>query len=134
MIPNSVRVEACLIDMAHEFRFCETKDGSDRPVPNRDRVILGTVFELSAEQVKNWSGVDGDRLPASSVQLPPEIDDRYEPKLRTIVQVYADSVLQDYDCSLTIPRPIPSKTPLTGSEMLNFYYQLGSRPGLAIDA
>jgi hypothetical protein len=130
-VPQQVLVDAWLIDLAKEFQFAEKDDGA-LPVPDRDRVFLGRVFELNAEAIAGWSSIEDNFLPASRVQIPSAFDPRYEARLRTTVTVYGGVVLKDYDCSLTIPRPIPNIKPVAGGELLGFRYRLGRKPGLEV--
>lgn len=131
MVPASVHVDACLVDESKEFTLVDPNDVGDYPVPNRDRVMLGKVFELNGENARRWGSSLGDRLPASRVVIPSPLEARYRAMLLTTVVVYGDIELRDYDCSLTIPRPITTSQPLSGGEALQFEYRLGTKPGLA---
>lgn len=127
LVPESVRIEARLVDLSQEF------NGIDQQQRTRDRVPLGTVFELSAATVRAWSNLGNDRLPASSIEIPGTLEDRYQPMLFTLVQTYGDQCLSDYDSGLTIPRPIPFAGPLKGGGRIDFHYQLGPHPALVCD-
>jgi len=131
IVPSNVRVDACLVDESKEFVLVEPNHVGDYPVPNRDRVLLGKVFELNEDNARRWGSSPGDRLPASRVAIPSPLEARYRPMLLTTVNVYGDVVLKDYDCSLTIPRLILASQPLHGGEVLQFEYRLGTTPGLA---
>ena len=132
LVPESVRVDAYLVDVVKEFRFVE-QDADSSP-PKRDRVFLGTVFELSAETIASWTDERGDRLPAASIRIPDPLEPRYTPMLLTQVVVDRDHVLRAYDSGLTIPKHVPFDGPIRGGETLAFHYRLGSRPGLVCEA
>ena len=78
LVPQSVRIDACLVDMSREFTFAAPDQAEAFPVPDRDRVQLGTVFDLSAEAIQQWASLTGDRLPAARVQIPNRLEERYE--------------------------------------------------------
>lgn len=124
LVPESVRVEARLVNLSHEF------SAVDQPQRRRDRISLGTVFELSAETVEAWSHLGNDRLPASSIEIPANLEDCYAPMLFTIVQVHGDWSLSDYDSGLTVPRPLPFIGPVAAGGRIDFHYRLGHNPAL----
>jgi hypothetical protein len=130
LVPEVIRVIACLLDPSREFNFVEAEQGAAAFGVTRDRVSLGTVFELSARTVTSWRDLSGDRLPAASVSVPSPLDERYVPMLLTEVVVQGEHVLRDYDSGLTLPQHVPLDAPLRGGETLAFHYRLGSRPGL----
>ena len=130
MVPQLVRVEACLLNPSREFVVMPSDYVGDFPEPDRDRVALGQVFALDAAAIRSWEGVTGDRLPAGQVRIPAPLEGRYVPNLLTRIAVYGKTRLQDYDCSLTLPRPISKKRCFSGGETLHFHYRLGAHPGL----
>ena len=130
MVPHSVRVDACLVDQSKEFVFGDPEHIGEPSVLRRDRVFLGNVFELNADNARRWGASLEDRLPASSITIPFPLEPRYRPMLFTTVNVYGDIVLKDYDCSLTLPRPIATNQKLKGGQVLHFEYRLGKHPRL----
>ena len=130
LVPAEVRVDACLVDASKEFRFVEPGERVDHARAARDRVVLGPVFELSAETTAGWVDTGDERLPAHDVRIPDPLERRYTPMLLTSIVVHRDHVLRSYDSGLTIPKPIPVDGPLRGGETLSFHYRLGPRPGL----
>ena len=131
LVPEVVRVDAYLVDVTKEFRFVEQDAGTSPP--ERDRVFLGTVFELSAETIASWADAGNGRLPAASIRIPDPLEPRYTPMLLTEVVVRRGHVLRAYDSGLTIPKRIPFDGPIRDGETVAFHYRLGSRPGLVCE-
>jgi hypothetical protein len=127
MVPERVSVELCTLRPGKEHVFMPADFVGEFPAPERDRVHLGKLFDLDAASVLAWQGVDGDRLPAGRVRVPDSLEGR-TPYLLTRICVYGDTCLNDYDCSLTIPRRV--RDSFTGGEELQFHYQLGAHPEL----
>ncbi len=132
LVPESIRVDAYLVHVAKEFHFVEADSVVDA-APERDRVFLGRVFELSAETIASWTAVGDERLPAGAIRMPDPLEPHYTPMLLTEVVVHRDHVLRSYDSGLTIPKPIPHGGPIRGGETLAFHYRLGAKPGLVCE-
>ncbi len=132
LVPESVRVDAYLVDPSKEFTFVEPQQTATNS--DRDRIFLGMVFELSRETVKLWKSENNALLPAASIQIPDRLENRYSPMLFTKIQVYKDHRLKEYDSGLTIPRVFPYNGPIRGGDTLKFYYRLGSHPALICDS
>lgn len=130
MVPQSVSVEVCALNWSKEHVFMPSDYVGEIPTPKRDRIYLGKIFELDATNICNWHGIEGDRLPAGSVKIPTTLEPRYHPHLLTRITVYGKNRLQDYDCSLTLPKPLRGKPVFAGGETLQFHYQLGANPEL----
>lgn len=128
MVPQSVSVEACLLNGAREHVVMPADHVGEIPEPQRDRVYLGKIFELDAAAISSWAGMPADRLPAGRITLPVPLEERYRPHLLTRITVWGDTRLQDYETSLTLPKPLPGK--FRGGEELQFHYQLGNDPEL----
>lgn len=130
MVPQSVSVEVCMLDWAKEHVLVPSDYIGEIPAPQRDRIHLGKIFELDGASIRSWQLNNSDRLPAGRVQIPESLENRYRPYLMTRIAVYGKHRLLDYDSSLTIPRALRVKPALTGGEILQFHYQLGSNPEL----
>jgi hypothetical protein len=128
IVPESVRVDAYLVDVSKEFSFVDPRRTTD--TTGRDRFFLGKIFELSRKTVTLWKNEGNARLPAASIKMPDPLEDRYTPMFFTTIQVYGTHCLKDYDSGLTIPRPMPINKPLRGADVVRFYYRLGSHPAL----
>jgi len=128
VIPEEVSIDLKMVDLSREFDLDELAPSNG--AISRDRITVGTVFVVNRASIHAWDGDFDDRLPASTVRIPDDLEQRYQPMLFTIIRVYKNHILQDYDSGLTCPR-----TPtLTGSikpgGKIQFHYQLGSHPRL----
>jgi len=132
LVPESIRIDAYLVDTSKEFTFVEPQQAGGRS--KKDRIPLGRVFELSRETVKMWNSCGNTRLPAASVQIPDPLERHYTPMLFTTIQVFRNHYLKAYDSGLTTPRILPSPRPLQGGDILKFSYRLGSHPALRCDS
>jgi len=132
MVPQAVSVEACLLDRSKEH--VPVAEQQDKPVePVRDRIYLGKIFELNAENIRQWADITEERLPAGSITIPTPLLQRYQLRLLTRITVYGQTCLQDYDSSLNLPQALPGKPTFAGGETLQFHYRLGVRPGLCYE-
>ena len=129
LLPNRVFIDLCLIDPAKEFVFVDSDHVGELPVPQRDRLFLGSVFELNAQNAISWASLE-ERIPAARLTVPSLQDSRYRPMLMTTVVVYSDTILKDYDSSLTCPQPFSAGKPPRGGDVLDFHYRLGTEPRL----
>jgi len=130
MVPSNVSVDACLLHLAKEYPPPVTDPHTNVRQAESDRLYLGTVFELNTRTVWDWTGIEGDILPAGCVRIPTSFAPRYRPMLLTRIAVYGDSVLHDHESSLNLLQPFPGRPVLRGGETLQFHYRLGSDPGL----
>ena len=131
LVPQSVSVELCLLDPAKEF--APAANGQCQPAPEvaRDRILLGKIFELNADNVRAWAGHSGDSLPAARVSVPVGNERRYLPYMLTNIVTYGEHRMHDYDSSLTIPRAMDESLRAGGT--LQFRYELGAHPELAYE-
>jgi len=128
MIPEEVRIELMLVDLSREFSLDVDGDGS-API-QRDRVPVATVFTLNRSSVKSWVGCAVDRLPAARVQLPQRFEPNRQLMLFTIIHVYGDHLLRDYESGLTCPRYFAFDGAIEPGDVVQFQYALGQNPGL----
>ncbi|MBT3877696.1 MAG: hypothetical protein HON76_14130 [Candidatus Scalindua sp.] len=128
MIPQSVSIDAYLLNESKEHVLVSSDHVGGIPEPDRDRILLGKVFELNKQSINEWTDITGDQLPGLSIQIPSHYEYRYEPRLLTTINVFGSVRLKDYDSSLTYPRKFPTKEKLQGGEILRFYYELGCNP------
>jgi len=143
LVPEVITVDAYWIDVAKEFGPASAKPPSQSvPVSasrNTQRLHLGTVFELSKAAVESWKNAGSDRLPAMPIKLPDHLSPGHDALFFTRIQTYGANILNAYESGLTMPRTLPSTQSLDSTSfqaggMIGFYYQLGSRPGLRIEA
>jgi len=133
MVPEAVSVEACLLDPSKEHSPVGSAQEGKFVEPVRDRVYLGKVFELDAQNIRHWTSITADCLPAASIKIPTSLPEHYQVRLLTRIAVYGQTGLQDYESSLNLPQPLPGKPKFAGGETLQFYYKLGSHPGLGYE-
>jgi hypothetical protein len=143
LVPEVITVDAYWINVAKEFAPAPAKPLSQSfPVSaprNTQRLHLGTVFQLSKAAVASWKDAGDDRLPAMPIKLPDHLSPGHDAMLFTRIQTYGTNILNAYESGLTMPRTLPSTQSLDSTSfqaggMLGFYYQLGSHPGLRIEA
>jgi hypothetical protein len=129
LIPEEVRIELTLVDTSREFDL----DGleRDRGIIQRDRIPVASVFVVNRETVKSWEGNYSNRLTASTVRIPDSLEQRYQPMLFTVIRIYKNHILKDYDSGLTCPRTPSIDGALKPGDTIQFYYELGSRPRLS---
>lgn len=128
MVPQSVSVEVCLINLSREHVFLPADYVGEIPEPDRDRIYLGEIFELDAGNIKQWENIESDSLPAGRITIPTGLHQKYKPYLLTNITVYGKHQLHNYDCSLTIPQRLRGK--FEAGDKLQFRYQLGNNPQL----
>lgn len=129
MVPQSVSVEAHLINWSREHVVMPAGFTGEFPEPDRDRVYLGKIFELDAAGIRNWRGIEGDELPAGKIRIPAPLESKYTPYLLTNIVTYGRHRLRDYDCSLTAPQRL--RGDFKAGDEVQFRYQLGSYPQLS---
>lgn len=130
LIPERITVSMALVDMAREHRLMPHDHVGEVPPPDRHRIPLGEVFTLSRHRIDSWHNEGDSILPAHTIKLPSQIERDLQPTLMTSITVYGEHMLQDYDCSLTLPTRLQTTHPLQAGEPLHFYYQLTGQPGL----
>ncbi|HXU94719.1 MAG TPA: hypothetical protein VFP33_13795 [Gallionella sp.] len=127
MVPQQISVDVCALDVTKEHIFVPSDHVGAIPEPQRDRMFLGRIFSLDAESIRHWQWIEGDRLPAGQVRIPDVLKKRVL-HLMTHIVVYGQTELKDYDCSLTMPRPLRGE--IGSGDELQFHYQLGNSPEL----
>jgi hypothetical protein len=128
LIPEEVCIELTLVDTSREFDL----DGLERNwgTIQRDRIPIASVFVVNRETVKSWDGNCSNRLTASTVLIPDPLEQRYQPMLFTVIRIYKNHVLKDYDSGLTCPRTPSIDGAIKPGDAIQFHYELGSRPRL----
>jgi hypothetical protein len=128
LIPEEVCIELTLVDPSCEFDL----DGLERKrgTIQRDRIPVAPVFVVNRETVKSWDGNRSNQLTASTVRMPDFLEQRYEPMLFTVIRIYKNHVLKDYDSGLTGPRPLSVVCAIKPGDTIQFHYELGSHPRL----
>jgi len=128
IVPRSVKVDLRLVNPANEFGSVSAADGE--AAVERERVMLGTVFELGRDSLLAWGDDSSTVLPAARIALPAVLDERLVPMLFTTIESHGGHRLQDYDSGLTMPRSLSIEGEIRAGATLHFEYQLGPSPGL----
>lgn len=128
LVPERIEVRACLADPRREI---PTMDAAGN-FPERARVDLGKVFELSLEAARAWAKPDlaDVAMPPARVAVPaPRPEDATRFMLLTHIATFGDIALGDYDCSLTCPVEIRElRDPAPGLEV-ELRYRMDASPG-----
>ena len=128
LIPEEVRIDLVLVNTSREFTF--------NPPPGhlsgaqRDRIPVASVFVLNRETVNSWKDIIENRLPGALARIPDPMEQRYQPMLFTVVRVYQDHVLKDYNSSLTCPKKLAREGSIKAGDTIQFHYELGAHPQL----
>ena len=128
LVPEDVRVELALVNFSAEFDLDDS--GKVRADPDRDRILVGSVFTLNRKTVGCWKDSGNDRLAGAMVQLPVYSPTQYQPMLFTTISVYKNHVLRNYDSGLSSPRPLQLDAALGPGDSIQFCYELGQHPAL----
>lgn len=128
LIPEEVRIDLMLVDLSREFEL----DNLERKVGviQRDRIPVASVFVVNRETVNSWQNNCTRRLPGSTVQIPHALEQRYQAMLFTVIHVYKNHILKDYDSGLTCPRILSIERAIKAGDTIQFYYELGQQPRL----
>ena len=110
--PEQVELTISLLDPRREHRF----DGTP---PDRLRIDLGRAMVLDK---------GGDRC--GSLTWPADLPAGTQLVVRTSIQVFGDIRLGDYDCSLTLPTPLPLDPWPDPGQRLSFRYRTDPEAGL----
>jgi hypothetical protein len=131
LVPESVRVDAVLLDTSEEPARIEPDLEHSIPESSPDRIPFGPVFALDAAAIESWTTLDGDRLPAASIEVPAAPNPHYQPYLFTTIVTHGEHILRTHDCGLTSPRAFPEDGNLASGGLIHFHYRLGASPGLS---
>jgi hypothetical protein len=140
LIPESVAIDACLWDLEYKARPVSNSEGHSHPapvglLPEMTRIHLGRVAEVTLETCRNLSKNPGvnlseDRwLSASSVETPPDATENFYLTLLTTITVFGQFKLGEYESLLTYPIVMHDLGKIRGGMKIEFYYQLGAKPG-----
>jgi predicted RNA methylase len=119
LVPERLRVEACLADAAREFAI------GDAPL-QRPRIVLGDVLDVSAASAGRVLSA-GATVRLTVPGLAP--GDPAELMLRTTVVVHGPIVLREYDSGLTYPKFLHALGRLAPRQVVEIAYRTGESPG-----
>jgi len=128
LVPEEVRINLSLVDPSNEFDMDGLEQSRD-PI-QRDRIDVASVFVVNRETVNSWDNNFSDRLLASTIRIPDPLEQQYQPMLFTVIRVYKNHILKDYDSGLTCPKSLSFEDAFQPGDTIQFYYELGSRPRL----
>jgi hypothetical protein len=136
LIPERIRLAACLADMSAEFSLHDHDTPEDDlvVVPRRRRVDMGTLLELTVDGLRVGGRSDARTQHTVAVDLfiPEAVEDVPDLMVRTSVEVFGGHRLDDYDSGITYPTLIHHLGTLRLGDRLEFRYEEGSSPGLRI--
>lgn len=128
LIPEEVCINLMLVDPSREFDLHGLEQ--NRAPIDRDRINVAPVFVINREAVNSWSSNYGNRLPASVVRIPDQLERHYQPMLFTVIRIYKNHVLKDYDSGLTCPKMLSINDAIKPGDTIQFHYKLGNHPCL----
>lgn len=138
LIPAKIKLSACLGNASKEV-VPVSVDGVGEPNHNdfRERVDLGTVFELTAQSARQpWSRYSDDSSGSALCSAPvricvPQIaNDAGDLMILTNITVLDSIVLRDYESGLTYPTVLFDLGRIRSNDQLEFQYITGESPGL----
>jgi hypothetical protein len=136
LVPERIRLMACLADMGAEFVFSDPNTTNPRPpvLPERRRLALGTLVELTKEGLRvGIEPPEGSEAPAATVLvIPDEVATLPDFMIRTTVDVFGGHRLDDYDSGISYPTLIHHLGRFRAGDRIEFSYEEGPSPGLRV--
>lgn len=138
LLPEMITLSACLGDASKEVVTTST-DSSDanHHIQRRDRIELGTLFELTAESAKEtWFEYPDKGSGATLCSTPvmirvPDIPiEARDMLILTNITVFDSIVLRDYESGLTYPTVLFDSGRIRDADQFEFQYVTGETPGL----
>jgi len=134
LIPQRIRLAACLADLSLEFTFQDPDSPEDvvDVVPQRRRVNLGNILDLTAGGLRIGEALDdGTEAPLTTeIVIPDAANDLPDLLIRTLVEVFGDHRLDDYDSGISYPTLLHHLGKVRKGDRLEFRYEEGPSPGL----
>lgn len=124
LIPEEIRLDACLADLSREFGlFPAGHEGAPPSESTRRRIDLGTILHLT-------SRTETSDLQPAVFTAPAGIDSCNRLMIRTRIRVFEDIVLDDYDSGITYPTVVHDVGVVEPGDRFRLSYELGSNPGV----
>jgi len=124
LIPEEVRLDACLADLSREFAlFPADHEGRPPSEKTRRRIDLGTILDLT-------SRTEMSELQPATFTAPARIDSCNRLMIRTRIRVFEGIVLDDYDSGITYPTVVHDVGVVEPGDRFQLSYELGSNPGV----
>ena len=133
-MPESVRVDAFLVDTAKKIDVIVPEEEGQPSKGQPDRIPVGPVFELNAATIRSWASLSGDRLPAAAIHIPPPPEPLYRAYLFTTITTHGKHLLRIHDSSLTGIREVTGIDDISTGCSMQFHYRLGASPSLVGEA
>ena len=117
-IPQTIIIDAFLTDFQKEFSSA---------APNfflQERIYLGNIFELSAENSPDKNSLSALR----KIKLPLEIKNSNCLILSTRIQIFNNFVLDEYDSGLTYPAILREFSETSAGTIIEIQYKFGNDP------
>ena len=153
-IPESVKVNAVLVNPQHEFveQWCEVETAA-KSATNEDiikeRILLGEVLDVNLEFLQNMKMIEVDQftkvVSCAHMTLPELEGTEKVLAFCTEVNVYQGEVLNEYESGITHPLPnldvcinfIPrDKKPddlyVNSGDNIGFFYRMNGMPGFLV--
>lgn len=118
LVPEEITVDACLYRPSTEFAVYPAED-------ERVRVLLARLLTLNAAQVPDFAPV--------TFTLPEATTPRLRLMLRTIVQVFGDIVLGEYESGITCPYIGKDLDAIPFESQATLQYIQGAVPGFRVE-
>ena len=139
LIPESVAIDACLWELEYKPRPDSNGDGqcdpsTVGPLPQMTRMKLGRIAEFTLQTCRSLSKLEAQSsaarwLPAGSVETPLDANESFYLTLLTTITVFGRFKLSEYESLLTYPIVMHDLGEIRGGMKIEFYYQLGAKPG-----
>lgn len=126
LIPEEVRLKACLADLNREFTLYPADHEGGEPMANtRRRSDLGTIVKLTRQ-------TDGSDLQPKTISAPENIESCHRLLILTSIRVFEDHVLGDYDSGITYPTAVREVGTVRPGDRFRLRYETGSCPGVRV--
>ena len=131
VVPESVELSLCIADRPVEMNQLEgNRLAEDLPAPDRNRQILGFVFELTAASAEAYSVTEDSRIPLANVRLPDELLPNSQLNILTKIRTFDNILLDEHESVLTKPMTADAPFDLEPTMELALSYRLSNNPGL----
>ncbi len=117
-IPEKVTIDAYLTNPELEIARMRWENRDKGIV---DKIFIGKIFEFDLQNN------EGEKL-KGEVDIPEDTGTYYELKLFTTIQVFADEMLKERDCSLTLPKKFYDFRQKRYADKIDFWLDVTGHP------
>ncbi|MDP4092234.1 MAG: hypothetical protein Q8920_02640 [Bacillota bacterium] len=102
LIPQNIIIEAGAMDPERNVERIMGVEGADKDY----YIPLGRIFELNRETAVSYAKTNNPyQFPEIEIEVPPDIGQKYKQlDLFTTIQVFENEILENWQCSLTLPK------------------------------